>query len=155
LADAINLAREKHEFDLWAYVFMPDHVHLLICPRQATYDISKILATIKQSVGRKAVNYLKKSSPRSLRCMLDKQPNGKHHYRFWQRGGGYDRNICEIKTLHAEIDYLHVNPVRKNLCPKPSDWKWSSAADFEMICKGPLELDLDSLPGSLVDGSLT
>src|SRR5690606_4754408 len=46
LAEAINLARTKHAFELWAYVFMPEHVDLLICPRQSDYDISKILATI-------------------------------------------------------------------------------------------------------------
>ena len=35
LADAINIARVELQFDLWAYVFMPDHVHLVIYPRTA------------------------------------------------------------------------------------------------------------------------
>ena len=30
LADALNDARAKLDVRLWAYVFMPDHVHLLI-----------------------------------------------------------------------------------------------------------------------------
>jgi putative transposase len=149
LADAINLARRKHEFDLWAYVFMPEHVHLLICPRLATYNISKILATIKQSVTHKAVNYLKVVRPDFLKNLLDDQPNGKKHFRFWQRGGGFDRNIYETRALIAEIDYIHANPIRRGLCVKPSDWKWSSAADHELIRQGPLELDLHSLPSVL------
>lgn len=149
LADAINLAREKHQFDLWAYVFMPEHAHLLICPRLPAYNISKILATIKQSVSRRAVTYLKNTHPERLVCMLDEQPNGKRHYRFWQRGGGFDRNIYQVTALLAEIDYLHANPVRRNLCAKPSDWKWSSAADHEMLREGPLAVDLSSLPCSL------
>ena len=32
LADAVNRARETHGFHVWAYVFMPEHVHLLIWP---------------------------------------------------------------------------------------------------------------------------
>jgi REP element-mobilizing transposase RayT len=34
LADAIDKARYEHPFLLWAYVFMPEHVHLLIWPTQ-------------------------------------------------------------------------------------------------------------------------
>ena len=34
LIDAINASRVKHDFDLWAYVFMPDHVHLVIHPQR-------------------------------------------------------------------------------------------------------------------------
>jgi putative transposase len=32
LAEAIALARRKHSFHVWSYVFMPEHVHLLIWP---------------------------------------------------------------------------------------------------------------------------
>src|SRR6476646_4709143 len=44
LADAIAEARVKHDFALWAYVIMPDHVHLIILPRRADHDIGKISA---------------------------------------------------------------------------------------------------------------
>ena len=30
LVDAIGRARDRHEFDIWAYVIMPEHVHLLV-----------------------------------------------------------------------------------------------------------------------------
>lgn len=39
LADAIQTARVKHSFDLWAYVFMPDHVHLIVHPRLPEYAV--------------------------------------------------------------------------------------------------------------------
>jgi len=55
LADAVNKARTKHDFHLWAYVFMPEHVHLLVYPKKPAYDIRAILKTIKQPVGRKAI----------------------------------------------------------------------------------------------------
>lgn len=39
--------RRKYQFHLWAYVLMPNHVHLLIYPYQKNYDISIILQSIK------------------------------------------------------------------------------------------------------------
>ncbi|MBD3343516.1 MAG: hypothetical protein GF401_00465 [Chitinivibrionales bacterium] len=39
----LEKSRKEHEFELWAYVLTPNHVHLLIWPRQNTYDISRIL----------------------------------------------------------------------------------------------------------------
>ena len=38
LVDAIQAARVKHNFDLWAYVFMPEHVHLIVRPREPDYS---------------------------------------------------------------------------------------------------------------------
>jgi len=79
--------------------------------------------------------------------MEDRQPSGETHYRFWQRGGGYDRNVVEADTLYRLIQYVHANPVRRGLCQRPEDWLWSSAVDFAGVRVGPLRLDRDSLPG--------
>ena len=48
-------------------------------------------------------------------------------FRFWQRGGGYDRNMTDRKAIHSSIQYIEANPVRSGLVEKPEDWKWSSA----------------------------
>jgi hypothetical protein len=78
--------------------------------------------------------------------MEDRQPNGKKHYRFWQRDGGYDRNVVEPDTAFQETEYIHNNPVRRGLSAKPEDWIWSSAADFAGVRAGPLRIDRESLP---------
>ena len=66
LVDAIVAAKHKHAFDLWAYVFMPEHVHLLICPCEEAYSIAAILQAIKQPVSRRAMIYLRKHNPEGL-----------------------------------------------------------------------------------------
>jgi putative transposase len=48
-------------------------------------------------------------------------------HRFWQPGGGYDRNITSIEALHGMIDYIHANPFRRELVARAKDWEWSSA----------------------------
>src|SRR6476469_2848602 len=52
LIDAIDRSRSKYGVQLWAYVIMPEHVHLLIWPTTEDYDISNILSAIKQSVAK-------------------------------------------------------------------------------------------------------
>ena len=141
LADAITDARVKHSFDVWAFVFMPNHFHLIIHPREPTYDISKIIYSIKSPVGREAVIYLQKNSPEWL-AKITRQRGNRVERLFWQSGGGYDRNIVERGTLLSMIDYLHLNPVRKALVAKPEHWKWSSAALFA----GESLLPLDRIP---------
>jgi len=139
LAEAIEAARPKHPFDLWAYVFMPEHVHLIVYPRQVEYSMSKIMAGIKLPMARRAIHFLQQAS--SLWLARITRQRGKHTERlFWQYGGGYDRNITGGKTLLRMIDYLHNNPVRRGLVERAVDWKWSSAAALEDGI-GPIRLD--------------
>jgi REP element-mobilizing transposase RayT len=56
LASRINQAAKKLDFAVLAYVFMPDHVHLLIHPMNEVYDMAKILQAIKQGPSRSAKN---------------------------------------------------------------------------------------------------
>jgi putative transposase len=146
LVDAVKLARSKHALHLWAYVVMPEHVHLLIWPTRSVYSISSILATIKQSVTRKALNHVRQNAPQFLRRMEDRQPNGGCHHRFWQRGGGYDRNVFEPATVWNQIEYIHANPVRRGLCTLAEDWYWSSAGVYASLRDGPIGIDRESLP---------
>ncbi len=45
--DELSQAREYFLFRLWAYVLMPNHVHLFIYPTQNEYKIAAILQSIK------------------------------------------------------------------------------------------------------------
>lgn len=146
MIDGIQRAREQHDFHLWAYVIMPEHVHVLLWPMQYDYSISAILSTMKQSVSKRALIFVKRNAPEFLDRMADVQPNGRRSYRFWQRGGGYDRNLTEPKTIWATIDYIHANPVRRGLCRLPTDWLWSSALEWEHPGLGLLRIDRESVP---------
>ena len=126
--ESLDAARRRHPFDIWAYVVMPDHVHLLIWPRQEDYSISKILFSIKRPVSYRA-----------------RKAGFCREARFWQPGGGYDRNLWKVHTIYKEIDYMHANPVRKGLCERPEEWTYSSAAYWAGQRHVPLKID-ESLP---------
>jgi putative transposase len=144
--DALARAREKHRFDLWAYCLMPDHAHILLWPTDLAYDISEILSSMKQSVAKRALFFVQTEAPGFLKRMEDRQPSGRTCYRFWQRGGGYDRNLYEPAAVYLQIDYIHANPVRRGLCARAEDWPWSSAADYAGVRRGPILLQRESLP---------
>jgi hypothetical protein len=55
LIESIEEARRLTGFDLWAFVIMPEHLHLLLYPQSQSIGISQILWRIKQPVGRKAI----------------------------------------------------------------------------------------------------
>ena len=144
LVESIRQARETHQFNLWAYVFMPDHVHLLICPRESTYDISSILKAIKTPVGKQVLGYLRNNNPEGMTRLATGQEYRK--YRFWQKGGGYDRNINKVDTLLHLIRYIHNNPVRKKLVKTPQEWYYSSVSEWDSTGTGPIGIDKDSWP---------
>jgi putative transposase len=142
LAEAIIRAKDKHGFRIFAWVFMPEHVHVLIKPEREGYRMKKILASMKLPVAIWARAWVLENVPTFMRCMLDVQPNGKRAVRFWQRGGGYDRNIYTLEELWEKIDYIHRNPVRRKLVKEAVEWEWSSARDYAGVGKGILPVEV-------------
>jgi putative transposase len=124
--EELSSAREKFKFHLWAYVLMPTHVHLLIYPCQSNYNISLILQTIKGKMSTRYRKLLLQENPELFgkRCI---EIGKRKVFRFWQVGGGYDRNLWNPKAIHSSINYIEDNPVRAELVENPEDWKWSSA----------------------------
>jgi len=122
----------------------PDHVHLLIRPRKRDYSVSSILQSIKQPVAAKARAYLKRENPSGLKHLATGQQDRKYH--FWQKGGGYDRNITRTDTLIEAVKYMHLNPVRKGLVDVPEQMYYSSAAAWASVADGPLPIDRNDWP---------
>ena len=140
LAGSIAVARVEFNFDVWAYVSMPEHLHLIIRPRSKVYDIADIRQALKAPVASSAIEYLEREAPSWL-PRISRLRAGNTERLFWQPGGGFDRNITEPSTLFKMIDYAHLNPVRRGLVIDPADWKWSSAGWFLRMEGGPIPLD--------------
>ena len=114
LAEQIMNSRQHLGFLLHAWVIMPDHVHLLLTPPLPDVDVPRILSAIKR---RSATLILADMRQKGIAIPP----------RFWQPGGGYDRNILGGPEFNEKIRYIHENPVRRGLVEHPEDWAWSSA----------------------------
>jgi len=123
---------------------MPSHVHIVIYPKNERYSTPDILKSIKLSASKREIKYLKRHQPATLRLMetgLKYDP-----YRFWQDGGGYDRNVRNYRELTRFTEYVHNNPVSAGLVDKAVDWKWSSARDWLLDEEGPIPINKRSFP---------
>jgi putative transposase len=138
--EALAEARAKFGFHLWAYVVMPEHVHVLVYAGQDPQQMSRFLQAVKEPVARQAIAYLKTHAPQWL-PRISVHEGARLRRRFWQPGGGYDRNITRVETLRAVIDYIHGNPVRRGLVAKAEEWEWSSARWYAGL--GPVKLEMD------------
>ncbi len=128
---ALETTRREHDVALWSYVIMPEHVHALLLPRQPRYEMRGILVSLKRPVSDAARAYLEEIEDDRWMERLSVEYPSRKVFRFWQPGGGFDRNIFREKTVPAVIDYIHANPVRRGLVAQPTDWEWSSARFWE------------------------
>jgi putative transposase len=124
--EVLNESRKVYRYSLWAYVVMPDHVHLLIWPNDANYDIAKIDSGIKGIASKRYRAYLREND-RDRYCRFIVISRGKETFRFWQPGGGYDRNLWNTGPVYRVIRYIETNPVKAGIVDSPEKYRWSSA----------------------------
>ncbi len=107
---------------------MPNHVHLFIYPTRNEYKIAAILQSIKGKTSKRYRDILLAERPERYDKLCIKTGN-KKVFRFWQAGGGFDRNLWNAKAIHSSVNYIEYNPVRAGLvnAPAPEDWQYSSA----------------------------
>ena len=100
-------AHELNQYQLLAYVVMPNHVHLLIEPRTS---VARITHGIKGVSARDANRILKRSSAIFWQA---------ESFDHWVRKPAEGEKICR---------YIENNPVKAGLVCRAEEWKWSSAA---------------------------
>jgi len=131
LSRSIDDAGQVLGCHLAAFVYMPEHVHLLVWGVVKKEDVSQLLARIKQPVSSQVRKDLEAGSSRLLGRLMVRERPGKTVFRYWQEGSGFDRNLFTIQAVQASLDYIHLNPVKRGLCLKARDWRWSSARYYE------------------------
>lgn len=119
--------RTQYAFRLVGYVVMPEHVHLLIT-EPGKSNPSKTLQVLKQRISRKLL-------PR--RRGGDTSTDERH---FWQRRF-YDFNVCSGKKITEKLEYMQLNPVKRNLVVHPRDWPWSSWSRYANGERGLIAID--------------
>jgi len=131
LARSIDAAIVRHRYRLAAFVFMPEHVHLIVWPLPAASGMESVLKAIKRPFSFRVKQQLVANQSPLLQKLTVQQRPGVLTFRYWQEGPGYDRNLTLGRTLLSSINYVHMNPVRRSLCKSAEDWLWSSARWFQ------------------------
>jgi putative transposase len=118
LARSVDSACVEERFVLNAFVFMPEHFHLLVLPENAESSVSRLLGRIKQPFSKWIKEILTQSNSPLLDAWTVHESPGKLCIRFWQEGPGFDRNLFTPQSVQSSIDYLHSNPVKRGLCDR-------------------------------------
>jgi putative transposase len=129
--EVLNTSVTKLPIDVLAWVVMPEHVHLVLFPREAGL-VTPFLTSLKSTISREVL-----ARWRELDAPILPRLDDGEGYHFWQLGGGYDRNVVGQELLE-KIAYCHRNPITRGLVKTSSEWKWSSARAYERLeCIGP------------------
>jgi putative transposase len=131
LGHALTAALSSHGWLMSAFVFMPEHVHILCLPwREGASGADKFLHAIKRPSSFRIKRLLEADRDPLLRRLIVLERPDKLCFRFWQEGPGHDRNIRDADEVGRIISYIHTNPVTRGLCEAPQDWPWSSVRQY-------------------------
>ena len=126
---ALETARQRHAFFVYAYVLMPNHFHLLA-------EVGDV------------------STGRLMQALLTSYArwfNRAHGRRGHVFQGRYKAVVCDRDSYLLElVRYIHLNPVRAGLVRNPGAWKWSGHNEYlgrarrGLIDPGPVRGELAS-----------
>ena len=104
--DLLSEAARKSGAEIWSYCLMPNHVHIIIVPK----DEDGLRATFADA-HRRYTGYI------NARMRVTGH--------LWQ--GRFGSVVMDEAHLAAAVRYVCLNPVRAGLVKFAQDWKWSSA----------------------------
>ena len=120
--------QSKYEIEIFAYVIMPDHFHM-VCKSE---QLRKAIQSLKSYTAKEIIDILRSDINFEI---LDELRNIKKKYKaesdfqVWQEGY-HPQEILNNRMLKQKIEYIHYNPVRKGLVSRPEDWEYSSAGYY-------------------------
>ena len=111
----LERTREIYNMNVYGYVVMPTHVHLLIS-EPGNAKLSLAMQILKQ---------------RFSKTRLEEY--------VWEPRY-YDFNVRTPDKREEKVVYIHKNPVRDGLVSAPELWWWSSFRSYAYLEDGPVTL---------------
>ncbi len=105
--DSLFSYRDRGVFQLYEFVVMPDHIHLILEPAP-NVSIEKAMQLIKGGFSHR---YMKETGSRS---------------EIWERSFTNHR-VRDWDDYEKHREYVHMNPVQAGLAQTPQDYAYSSA----------------------------
>lgn len=102
LSAAINKALARHRYNLTSFVYMPEHVHLIVWPRDEKYCIEDFLYAVKKPFSDRMKKMLQQPESSLFRKLSSVEGAGKTAFRFWQKGPG-TTGICSRRRILSRL----------------------------------------------------
>ena len=145
LEESIDYCRAEKGMEVFAYCFMPSHVHLIF--RSSNEDPSGLIRDFKGFTARKLIKTIEENPQESrkewLLWMMERAGKKKSNVKqrqFWQQHNK-PIELWSEKVIQQKIDCIHNNPVESGFVTDPVDWKYSSARNYQQD-QTILEIDI-------------
>jgi len=141
---ALDEARRSGGFALYAYVIMPDHLHVIT---DSILSASRTLQFINGITSRRIIDYLKEHNHESsLKKLRHEIRPRRYSYSLWDHHPDARLPLTE-KMLMQRVHYTHQNPVRAGLVKHPEDYRWCSVRCWtgKILDDEPLLMNIDQI----------
>jgi putative transposase len=125
LMDSLHFLRTTGRMKLFAFVIMPNHIHL-IAKFSGEYSLANVMRDFKKFTARQVEKNIK-----ILTFLRQEGQAVKQAYKVLDEG--YDaRDKFSTKFLQQKMDYIHQNPCQPQwkLVENPEDYFWSTAGFY-------------------------
>lgn len=142
--NALGEARTSCGFLLFAYVIMPDHIHLVTDSEQKA---KRVLQFVNGIVSRRVIDFLKQQGyESSLRKLQHEEYERRHKYSLWDHHPNI-RLLTSEEMFMQRVNYTHQNPVRAGLVNRVEDYRFSGVRIWkgESLEDEPVMMDLDKI----------
>jgi REP element-mobilizing transposase RayT len=147
IIDSLAYCQKEKGLDIYAWVLMTNHLHMVSGVNNAKYTISDILRDFKKYTSKKIVACIDDNPEESRKVwMLDRfwfvgnNDRKIKNYKFWE-DKNYIEQINSSEFFQQKVNYIHINPVRQEIVESPEDYLYSSARNYAGM-KGLLEVIL-------------
>lgn len=150
--DSFDFAMKNKGLQLFAYVIMSNHVHLVANSSEG--NLSACIRDIKKYTSKRIVEAINSPTesrrdwvlPIFLRAASQHKRN--NSYQVWTHEN-HAILLYSNDFIAQKIDYIHNNPVHSRIVEKPEDYLYSSARNYAGL-SNYLEVDVLSLPAKTV-----
>ncbi|MFP5041356.1 REP-associated tyrosine transposase [Parasediminibacterium sp. JCM 36343] len=145
VTDCFNFCRKNKGLQLFGYVIMTNHVHLIARAKESC-QLSDIVRDFKKFTANQILPFLAGTQESRRDWMLKRFGFGaaahqrNSHYQFWT----HENHAIELISAYfaqQKLAYIHNNPVRAAIVDKPEDYLYTSAMNYAGR-KGLIEIDL-------------
>ncbi len=116
LRDSFRRVKDRHPFSVDGIVLLPDHMHTIWTLPTGDNDFPTRWRQIKSLFTREWIA----SGGSESGVSLSQSKQGSRG--VWQRRY-IEKTIQDEADMRRHHDYIHINPVKHQLCEKASDWQ--------------------------------
>ena len=148
IIDSFKYSIENKEFQIFAYVIMSNHVHLVA--HSSSGKLSDAIRDIKKYTSVRIIQTIFDINESRKKWMLNRfKFNASHikknkNYQVWTHEN-HAIYLYSNEFIKEKIEYIHNNPVKAGIVQHPEDYLYSSARNYASM-EAPIDIPILVMP---------